>query len=138
MSKFAGFPAGLEVRRDRPLRHWFIDRGGEGGPEAVTAHVLFQLWQVYLDNLDMREIVDEAALSEWVRTTSRSTDDAQAIYELYKMEPSEGKALISEPDGKLLGIFLYAGHRIRGQSDAVRSIVQLTLTTVVRPLCTRE
>ena len=51
------------MRRDRPLRHWFIDRGG-AGPETESAHVLFQLWQVYLDNLDMLEIVDEAALSE--------------------------------------------------------------------------
>ena len=61
------------------------------------------------------------------------SDDARAVYELYKVEWSEGKALAREPEGKLLGSFLYAGHRIRGPSDAVRSIVQLTLTTVVRP-----
>ena len=58
------------------------------------AHVVFQLWQVYLDNLDMLEIVDEAALSEWVRSTSRSTDDARAVYELYKVQRSVGKSLV--------------------------------------------
>ena len=42
LCKFAGFPAGLEVRRDRPLRSWFIARGGKE-PDTVTAHVLFQL-----------------------------------------------------------------------------------------------
>ena len=119
------------------MRRWFIDRGGDG-PEAETAHVLFQLWQVYLDNLDMLEIVDEVSLSEWVRTTSRSTDDARVVYEFYKVEGSVGKALMGEPEGKLLGSFLYAGHRIRGPADAARSIVQLTLTTVVRPRCTRK
>ena len=93
---------------------------------------------MYLDNLDMLEIVDGAALIEWVRTTSRSTDDARAVYELYEVERSVGKSLVREPEGKLLGSFLYAGHRIRGPADAVRSIVQLTLTTVVRPRCTRK
>ena len=78
---------------------------------------------MYLDNLDMLEIVDEAALSEWVRSTLKSTDDARAVYELYKVERSFGKSLVREPEGKLLGSFLYAGHRIRGPADAVRSIV---------------
>ena len=71
----------------------------------VSSHD-FQLWQIYLDNLDMLEIIDEAALSDWVRTTSRGTEDAREVYELYKVERSKGKAILREPEGKLLGSHL--------------------------------
>ena len=55
---FAGYPPGLEIRRDRPLKQWYVERGREQPPSKICADDLFRLWQVYLDNLDMLEIVD--------------------------------------------------------------------------------
>ena len=96
------------------------------------------LWQIYLDNLDLMEIVDARELAQWVATTSGAQVAMRSIYDEWAISRSTDKAVVRETSGKLLGVALKAGHRLRGPTEVVHGVLQLTLHTLARPKVTKK
>ena len=96
------------------------------------------LWQVYLDNLDILEVANEHELREWVKTTASVISDAKRMYSDAGVALSEAKSLSRVLGGKLLGSQLFAGIRVRGPPDSLRSLVQFTVTSFSRPKLTKK
>ena len=81
LCRLAGFPSACEIRRDRPLRQFWLDHGDGRGQVAFKSDWLYYLWQIYLDNLDILEVASEEDLRHWVQTTSEAVQDMRKVYD---------------------------------------------------------
>ena len=138
LCKIAGLPSACEIRRDRPLRQYWVERKGRETRESFRNDSLYFLWQIYLDNLDTLEIVSESELRTWIFTTSRYVTDMRSVYEQHGVQRSESKAVARDQSGKMLGTQLFDGRRLRCPGSAMLPLIQLTLYSFVRPQCTKR
>ena len=96
------------------------------------------LWQIYLDNLDLMEVVNARELARWVATTSDAQLAMHHIYDDWHIARSGGKAILRQTSGKLLGVQLADGHRLTGLTTVVQGVIQLTLRTLARRRVTKK
>ena len=96
------------------------------------------LWQIYLDNLDLMEVVNARELAQWVATTADAQLAMRQVYDEWHIARSEEKAIRRHTSGKLLGVQLSDGHRLTGRTTVVQGVIQLTLHTLARPRVTKK
>ena len=138
LARLAGLPRSLEVRRDRPLRQAAQVMTDRTEVDQFFGEALMAVWQIYLDNLDLMEVVDARELARWIGTTSGAQQAMRDLYDEWSIARSTEKAVLRETTGKLLGVQLRDGHRLTGPTPVVQAVVQLTLHTLARPRVTKK
>ena len=71
LARLSGLPRSFEVRRARPLRQAAQLLTARGEFNEFTGEALMSLWQIYVDNLDLMELVDAREFANLVQQTMR-------------------------------------------------------------------